>query len=491
MENEKNPEMLPEESLSAAAEVTPAAEKTAPAEETDSREEAVSAEEAAVEETSAEEVISEEEASEAKKATPGKIALMVTAIVLVIALIVGLLAGGMAKPSAGETEPAQEATEATQVPATVPADGNPDDQTCKGTYTVTDEEVFANRDTVVATIGDHTLTNGQLQVLYWMQVQSFMASEYGSYMMYYGALDYTKPLDTQLCVMDDSGTWQQFFLKEALTTWQNYRALADQAEQAGMEITAEDQAYLEGIEETLTASAQFYGLESLEDLLKHNIGAGAGIEEYRAFQELLLQGNLYYDAEQLKMEPSQEELEAFFAEHEAEYAESGITADSRYVDVRHILFVPEGGTTDENNVTTYSEEEWAACLLKAEEALATYEATARAEADFATLANALSQDPGSNTNGGLYEDVYQGQMVAEFEQWCFDESRAYGDTGIVKTSYGYHVMYYVGSSPVWENYARQDLITQKTGELMNALVKDYPMEVDYSAITLGYVNMAE
>ena len=73
--------------------------------------------------------------------------------------------------------------------ATVPADGNPDDQTCKGTYTVSDEEVIANKDTVVATVGEHTLTNGQLQVLYWMQVQSFLSSEYGNYMLYYGALD--------------------------------------------------------------------------------------------------------------------------------------------------------------------------------------------------------------------------------------------------------------------------------------------------------------
>lgn len=489
MENEKNLEPIQEETVPAEApeaveetvpaEAEAAAEMTAPAEEAVSEEQPVSEESAA-----------EEAAPEAKKATPGKIALMITAVVLVIALIVGLLAGGMAKPAAEETDPALDAAEATEVPATVPADGNPDDQTCKGTYTVTDEEVIANRDTVVATIGEHSLTNGQLQVLYWMQVQSFLSSEYGSAMMYYGALDYTKPLDTQMCVMEDAGTWQQFFLKEALTTWQSYCALADEAEKAGLELSEEDRTYLEGIEENLAANVEYYGLNSVEELLKHNIGAGAGMEEYIHFQELLMKGNLYYDAEFEKMEPTQEEVEAFYKEHEAEYAESGISADARYVDVRHILFVPEGGTADETGATTYSEEEWAACLAKAEEALKTYTDGEQTEDAFATLANALSQDPGSNTNGGLYEDVYEGQMVAEFEDWCFDETRAYGDTGIVKTTYGYHVMYFVGSRPAWEDYARQDLLTERTNDMMAALTEQYPLEVDYSTITLGNVDLA-
>ena len=51
-------------------------------------------------------------------------------------------------------------------------------------------------------------------------------------------------------------------------------------------------------------------------------------------------------------------------------------------------------------------------------------------------------------------------------------------------------MYYVGSTPIWERYAKQDLITDKSTKMMEALVAEYPMEVDYSAITLGYVNMA-
>jgi len=116
--------------------------------------------------------------------------------------------------------------------------------------------------------------------------------------------------------------------------------------------------------------------------------------------------------------------------------------------VRHILVNFEGGTTDENGVTTYSDEEKAATKAKAEEILAEFEAGDGSIDSFATLATLKSGDTGSTANGGLYEDVYPGQMVPAFENWCYDESRKPGDTGIVETEYGYHVMYFVGDGDV-------------------------------------------
>lgn len=491
MENEKNLNDVQEEVTpveeAAPAEQTVPAEETAPVETT--TEETVPAEETAPAEAVAEEAASVEEPKpEEKKATPGKMALVIGAIVVVIAVIVGLLASGTKAEVPAESTEAAPMETTVPVP-TIPADGNPDDETCKGTYSVTDEQAVANADVVVATIGEHTLTNGQLQAFYWMQVQSFLSSDYGSYMMYYGVLDYTQPLDMQVCAMTGSGTWQQFFLKEALNTWQNYCALADKARIAELELSEEEQTFLDTMAETMEANAAYYGLESVEDLLKHNIGSGADLEDYAYFQELLMWGNKYYDTEVDKIEPSAQELEAFFAEHEAEYAESGITKDGKYVDVRHVLFTPQGGTTDETGATVYSEEEWAACEAEAQNVLNAWSSGECDEESFAAMANIYSQDPGSNTNGGLYEDVQQGQMVEAFDAWCFDEKRQPGHYGIVKTNYGYHLMYFVDSTPIWEHYSYQDLVAEKTSAMMQELVADYAMDVDYSAITLGVVDM--
>ena len=118
------------------------------------------------------------------------------------------------------------------------------------------------------------------------------------------------------------------------------------------------------------------------------------------------------------------------------------------VNVRHILLPYEGGTTDANGQTTYTDEEKAATKAKAEELLAQFTAGEATEDAFAALANEKSTDTGSNKNGGLYENIYPGQMVPTFNDWCFAEGRKAGDTGIVESDYGVHIMYFVGNSDV-------------------------------------------
>ncbi len=435
------------------------------------------------------------ETPEAPKTAPWKIVAAIAAVVVLVAALAALVIGGVkggktpAETTVPETTVSRPAATETQAPATVPADGNPDDVTCKGTYTVTDEEAAAAKDTVVATMGDEQLTNGRLQVYYWSVVNSILSSNYGYSLMSQGLLDYSQPLDTQTCSEDSSLTWQQFFLSEALNYWQMYQSLALEAKNAGMEMPAEDREYLDGLEASLEETAASYGLSGIEELLLKNVGPGAGLEEFAGFQELYYQGKPYYTAETEKLVPTQEDLEAYFAENESYFADNGITKDGTYVNVRHILVMPEGGTTGDDGTTTYSDEEWAACEKKAQAILDEWLAGDATEDSFAALAEEKSEDPGSNTNGGLYENVAKGQMVEPFEDWCFDESRAAGDYGLVKTTYGYHVMYFVSSTPIWETYAASGWVSEKTNEFIKKLADDHPMEVDYSAIKLGYLNL--
>ena len=132
--------------------------------------------------------------------------------------------------------------------------------------------------------------------------------------------------------------------------------------------------------------------------------------------------------------------------------------------VRHILAKFEGGTTDDNGTTTYSDEEKAAAKETAEQILADWQAGEATEESFAALANEKSDD-GDGTTGGLYENVYPGQMVVNFNDWLFDESRVVGDTGVVETEYGYHVMYYVGASEqTYRNYMIENTLRSEDVE---------------------------
>jgi len=123
------------------------------------------------------------------------------------------------------------------------------------------------------------------------------------------------------------------------------------------------------------------------------------------------------------------------------------SSDNTYplANVRHILAAFEGGSYDSTTgLTTYSDEEKAAAKTLADEIYAEWKNGAATEDSFAALANEKSDD-GDGTTGGLYENVYPGQMVPAFENWCFDGHKP-GDTGIVETEYGYHIMFYCGDS---------------------------------------------
>lgn len=435
---------------------------------------------------------------EGVRATPGKIALAVAAVVVLLAALIALVAAGLngTGNGAGQTQPdSQEIASATITPAeaaetteaTIPQDGNPDDETCKGTYTASDADVIAAGDTVVAKVGEYALTNSQLQVYYWMEVQSFLGT-YGSYAPYFG-LDYTQPLDTQVCGIADGVTWQQFFLNGALHSWQNYQALAAEAEQADFQVDDQTREYLDSIETTMEQSAVTYGFENAREYLAYNVGRGAEVKDYVHFMELYYPGNMYFDALCEENAPGEEEVEAYFAEHEQEYEEKGISRDDKYVDVRHILIMPEGATGDTIRTETFPEEAWETSRAEAEALLAEWEEGDKSEDSFAALAVEHSDD-GSSTNGGLISDVQKGQMTENFENWCFDEARKAGDYGLVETPFGYHLMFYVDSRPVWPDYVESELINLRANELLEEIIAKYPLEVKYEDILLGYVDMA-
>ena len=122
--------------------------------------------------------------------------------------------------------------------------------------------------------------------------------------------------------------------------------------------------------------------------------------------------------------------------------------DYNTIDVRHILIAVDDSELDSTSATYEADLAAleAAAKAEAETILKDWEAAGKSEADFADLADEKSDD---GAEGGLYEQVTKGYMVKEFEDWCFAEGRKAGDTGLVKTTYGYHIMYFVGQNDAY------------------------------------------
>ncbi len=98
--------------------------------------------------------------------------------------------------------------------------------------------------------------------------------------------------------------------------------------------------------------------------------------------------------------------------------------------------------------------------------------------NFADLVTKFSEDPGSKTTGGLYDNFLEGEMVKEFGGFC--ATAPIGKIAIVKTDFGFHIIevmdrdnskfpLLVSVSKVFK--ATEETIANKESEVNNILYK--------------------
>ena len=150
--------------------------------------------------------------------------------------------------------------------------------------------------------------------------------------------------------------------------------------------------------------------------------------------------------------------------------------DYNMVNMRHILVEAEA-----NEDGTYSE----AALAEAEAAAqAIYEQWLEnpTEDNFAALANERTDDAGSDTTGGLYENVAHHNMVDGINDFLFNSGAKPGDCTVVYGSNGayagYHVVYYVGDAGIYADLLAENRVRNADYEAFIA-----ELEASYTATT--------
>lgn len=100
------------------------------------------------------------------------------------------------------------------------------------------------------------------------------------------------------------------------------------------------------------------------------------------------------------------------------------------VDASHILIAYEGAMRADGTVSLTKEE----AKAKANDLLKQLQGGA----NFANLAEANTNDNGSKTTGGKYENIQKGQMVPTFDDYIFNNP--IGKLGVVESDFGFHVL---------------------------------------------------
>jgi len=118
-------------------------------------------------------------------------------------------------------------------------------------------------------------------------------------------------------------------------------------------------------------------------------------------------------------QPTQQEIQAYYSAHQSEYS------TPEQARSRHILIKVNPGADAKTD---------AAAKAKAESILKQIQGGA----NFAELAKKYSDDPGSKDTGGELGFAQRGRMVPEFDNAIFTQK--IGDTKIIKTQYGYHIV---------------------------------------------------
>ncbi len=419
-----------------------------------------------------------------------KLTLVIVGAIVVLAVVVGLvimLTTGK-KDDSAETTASNETTAVTDgtgttegTEAPVPVD--------RPSYTFQGEDISAELPKVVAKMGDAEVTNAWMNVWYWSAYYEYL-NQYGAYAAYTG-LDPQKELDQQVYAMSDEGkTWQEMFLEQAIMSWTRYQALSLEAQANGVTLSEEGQKQLDSMEKDMNEAAKKAGFEDAQKMIENDFGQGITLEEYKKYVQTILQASEYYNklTEEKKSALTDEQVSQYFDDNVEKFAEYGIAKDETpaFVDVRHILIkaeVSEGAEAP-------TEEQKKAAHDKAQSILDQWKAGEATEESFAALAKEQTEDPGSKETGGLYTNVRKGQMVKEFEQWCFDPAHKVGDSGLVDSPYGTHVMYFVKASDetLWMQTGKEMYLAEEMEKVITGLLEKYPHEVDYDALALTKVN---
>jgi len=234
----------------------------------------------------------------------------------------------------------------------------------KQSYTVDDKTSLAKANVVIATAGDKKLDNGTFQFYYAMEVMDFLNNN--SYYLEMMGLDFTQPLDQQYANEEEGITWQQMFIDSAIADWYNYALMNIIAEEDGYALSEQMVTSIDTFDQQLLEVATSNGFTDAQSMISADFGASYKVENYIRYLTERYKAVDYVSHLYEVLKPEAEQVQTYFTENEETLAESGITKDAgSYGNVRHILIVPEGGETDEEGNTVYSEDAWNACQEKA------------------------------------------------------------------------------------------------------------------------------
>lgn len=159
-------------------------------------------------------------------------------------------------------------------------------------------------------------------------------------------------------------------------------------------------------------------------------------------------------------------------------------------DVRHLLVAfPETEKDEDGNDIALTDAQKAETKKKAQEILDEYLKNPT-EDNFAALAKEKTDDTASAEDGGLYTEVSASSNYVEpFKNWATDAARKVGDTGLVETDYGYHIMYYVkANEPTWYVTVKNEIFAENFTAQTDDVITEFISNTNMDSVLLNWTT---
>ncbi len=312
-------------------------------------------------------------------------------------------------------------------------------------------EILPSVATGTVTINGNTVSAAEYDFFYYLVYQN-----YASYVSY-GYMPTTADGQFDLsaaCTFSgyEDKTWGEYITDSAELQMQDVYILSYLAGQAGTALSAENQSAIDSFYTSLSSSAATYSMTA-DDYLKSMYGENMTQDVFKPIITRYLLANQYMSDLESGYTFTDEELNAYHEENPGSYTDEDLPV------VRHILFLAPKGVSGYTDAT---DTEIADAKAKADAALAKVTSVDT----MISVGDAALAD-GSAVEATQYT-VAKGQMVTEFENWCFDAARKAGDKAVVQTEYGFHVMYYVGTEKDWKADAVSALTDTKYADFIKS-----------------------
>ena len=320
---------------------------------------------------------------------------------------------------------------------------------------------------VVLTCGDYQMTNTELAYYYWSEYFYF-TNVYKDYLS--GMLDTSKPLDEQM--YDSDTSWQDYLLEQALVTVKDTLSMVFKAQEENFTMPADYEKSYEKVLSDFSGYAVKLGFtkeDGSADIgayLQDSYGEGATLESFQNYLYDSYLASAYSDSLYNAIQPTDEEIEAYFDAHADEYAENYDVSktDGPMLDAIVLSF------------TDYDDNKAMASTV-----YANWQANGGGQDALSALSETYCKADGVTT------DIYPGELDDAVNSWLFASGRKEGEHAVLTGSDGKaYIVMFTGFSDrcYWQELAETDLRSETYNNAFLKIEDGYTFLIDYDKVVL-------